>query len=115
MGAVSDVLRGERAVSRRHAELAREATGAWWVRDAGSCNGTFVNGERLANTEARPLAPGDCVQVGDTLLTFRPAVLDGPAPSAFASVAGQARLVGEAHARLMVVASLRTLLRRVTI
>jgi FHA domain len=94
-------LEGERNVSRRHAELRRDAAGAWWVRDVGSANGTFVNGERLDAAEARPLAPGDCVQLGDTLLTFRPAVLDAPLPSAFATSPGQPRPGADAPARLL--------------
>ena len=34
-------------VSRRHAELRRDRAGAWWVRDLGSANGTFVDERRI--------------------------------------------------------------------
>jgi FHA domain len=69
MGAVSDVPRGERTVSRRHAVLTRDAAGAWWVDDAGSRLGTFVQGRPIrART---PLGHGACVQVGEVLLTLR--------------------------------------------
>jgi S1-C subfamily serine protease len=61
---------GDLEVSGRHAEL-RPSGGAWVVRDLGSRNGTFVNGERIA--DARPLGGGDRVRLGPTgpLLEFR--------------------------------------------
>ncbi|NQT17717.1 MAG: FHA domain-containing protein [Planctomycetes bacterium] len=58
-------------VSRQHAEV-RRADGACTVFDLGSSNGTFVNGTRVDG--AQPLASGDQVQVGGTLMLFtRPA------------------------------------------
>lgn len=54
-------------VSRRHAELTPDA-GEWFIRDLGSQNGTWVNGERIAGTVR--LTPGDQVRVGSTLLVF---------------------------------------------
>ena len=52
----------EASVSRRHAELRRDAT-RWLLRDLGSRNGTRVNGLRvLEETEVRP---GDRVSFGD--------------------------------------------------
>jgi S1-C subfamily serine protease len=48
-------------VSTRHAEL-REAEGAWTVFDQQSTNGTFVNGERIA--EHRRLFDGDTLGLG---------------------------------------------------
>src|SRR5689334_22054419 len=36
------------SVSRVHAELQRQPDGSWCVRDRGSTNGTFVDGERIA-------------------------------------------------------------------
>jgi len=47
-------------VSTRHAEL-READGAWTVFDVQSTNGTFVNGERVAQAS---LKEGDRLGVG---------------------------------------------------
>lgn len=38
--------------------------GAWTVRDLGSRNGTFVNGERLSQGAARVLAAGDEIMFG---------------------------------------------------
>jgi len=53
-------------VSRRHAEIERVGDG-YVVRDDGSLNGTYVNGERV--DEAR-LEQGDEVQVGKFRLIF---------------------------------------------
>lgn len=56
-------LDGDEFVSSRHARLDVRPDGTW-VEDAGSTNGTFVNGARV--TEARLLQPGDVVRVGQT-------------------------------------------------
>jgi hypothetical protein len=110
-----DVRVNERNVSRRHAELARDDEGGWWVRDLGARYGSFLNGRRLGE-RAHPVAPGDCVQVGEMLLTVRPETFVAPAVSAFATLPpGQAltasatwppasrRPAGEHPARLLVV------------
>jgi FHA domain-containing protein len=96
-----DVYIGERNVSRRHAELVRDEAGVWSVRDLGSknSNGTFVNGQRLGPT-ARALEPGDCLQVGEVLLTMRPEALGTPLPTAFATAGLEE---GDRPARLLVV------------
>ena len=60
-------------VSRRHAEF-RFVNGAWQVRDVGSANGTFVNGQPATDT---PLQPGDRVQIGQSVLVFSPGRVDG--------------------------------------
>ncbi len=48
-------------VSSRHAEITRSG-GTWTIRDEGSTNGTYVNGERL--TGERRLSEGDLVSLG---------------------------------------------------
>ncbi|WP_158634502.1 BTAD domain-containing putative transcriptional regulator [Amycolatopsis sp. WAC 01375] len=58
-------LRHDGAVSRDHAEITVGESGAVLV-DLGSRNGTFHNGERVAGPV--PLAPGDVVRCGDTVL-----------------------------------------------
>ncbi|WP_409495854.1 BTAD domain-containing putative transcriptional regulator [Amycolatopsis sp. cmx-11-12] len=66
-------LRHDGAVSREHAGIIVEA-GDPVLTDLGSRNGTFHNGERI--TGPVPLAPGDLVRCGDTVL----AVTNGGAP-----------------------------------
>jgi hypothetical protein len=56
-------LDGDDFVSGRHALLEPRADGLW-VSDAGSTNGTFVNGARV--TDARLLHRGDVVRIGQT-------------------------------------------------
>jgi pSer/pThr/pTyr-binding forkhead associated (FHA) protein len=63
----SAVFLDDVTVSRKHAVLERRADGAWFVRDVGSLNGTYVNGEQVDETK---LASGDEVQVGKFKLTF---------------------------------------------
>lgn len=54
-------------VSRRHAELFCDPFGRHWVRDLGSTNGTYVNGELITE---RVLQPADEIGIGDFTLTF---------------------------------------------
>jgi pSer/pThr/pTyr-binding forkhead associated (FHA) protein len=54
-------------VSRQHATFERRPDGSWFVRDEGSLNGTYVNGEQVEETK---LAAGDEVQIGKFKLTF---------------------------------------------
>lgn len=55
-------------LSRLHAVLERLGPG-WSLRDVGSRNGTFVNGERIM-TE-RLLRPGDEIRMGSVRLVYR--------------------------------------------
>jgi hypothetical protein len=65
-------------VSRTHAVLERIG-GAWRIRDLGSRNGTFVNGERCV--AERALRNGDEIRLGRSRLIFR-----APAAEPVASV-----------------------------
>lgn len=56
-------LDGDEYASARHARFEPRRDGLW-VEDAGSSNGTFVNGARV--TTPRRVAPGDVVRVGQT-------------------------------------------------
>ena len=56
-------------VSAEHAELAYD-NGRWWLRDLGSTNGTFVNGNPVR--VATGVRPGDIVQFGRIKLQFVP-------------------------------------------
>ena len=57
----SDVFLDDVTVSRRHAEIRRTPQGGFEVADAGSLNGTYVDGERI---EIAELVEGSQLQVG---------------------------------------------------
>jgi FHA domain len=63
----ADIFLDDVTVSRRHADFLRDGTG-FVVKDLGSLNGTYLNGERIVDT-AR-LSDGSEVQVGKFRLTF---------------------------------------------
>ncbi len=62
----SDIFLDDVTVSRRHAEFYRSGN-RFTVRDVGSLNGTYVNRERIEETD---LTGGDEVQVGKFRLVF---------------------------------------------
>jgi hypothetical protein len=62
----SDIFLDDVTVSRRHAEVGNTEEGVR-VRDLGSLNGSYVNGERV---EERLLSTGDEVQIGRFKLLF---------------------------------------------
>jgi len=67
----ADVILDDPGISRRHTEIRVTSDGPHLVasiRDLGSTNGTFVNGERIASQH---LANGDRISVGRTSLTYR--------------------------------------------
>ena len=67
-GGQNDVpLEGDEFASARHVRIEPRRDGVW-VSDAGSTNGTFVNGARLARPHK--LAQGDVVRVGETELRY---------------------------------------------
>lgn len=55
-------------VSRVHAEIRCEPTGAWVITDLGSLNGVFVNGRRI---KSAPLRDADMIRLGTTELEFQ--------------------------------------------
>ena len=65
-------------VSRSHVRV-WTADGRVLIEDAGSVNGTFVNGKRL--TTQLPLADGDHVQFGDVQAVFQAGAGSEPGPS----------------------------------
>ncbi len=61
----------QRSLSRRHAKIINEA-GIFFLREeVGTTNGTFVNNERIATGQARPLAPGDQLRFGSVELVVQ--------------------------------------------
>lgn len=64
-----DIVIDSAAVSRQQAEICREGD-AWVIRDLGSANGTYINGQLL--TSDRPLQPGDEIAIGQYSLVFEP-------------------------------------------
>jgi pSer/pThr/pTyr-binding forkhead associated (FHA) protein len=63
----SDVFLDDITVSRTHARIERRDHASFFVKDLGSLNGTYVNGEAVEETK---LARGDEVQVGKFKLVF---------------------------------------------
>jgi two-component system, NtrC family, sensor kinase len=76
----------DNTVSRRHAELI-PGDGDWTLKDLGSSNGTYVNGQRVFNTYQ--LKPGDQIRVGRSLLVF------GAQPGMARGSGGAISLAGE--------------------
>ena len=62
----AEIFLDDVTVSRRHAEISRDGD-VFVIRDAGSLNGTYVNGERVAEAK---LHSGDEIQVGKFHLVF---------------------------------------------
>ncbi len=63
----ADIFLDDVTVSRRHAEFLRSGT-QFDVKDLGSLNGTYLDGNRIAGTIA--LHDGSEVQIGKFRLTF---------------------------------------------
>ena len=64
----SDVFLDDITVSRRHVELSTSNTGHV-IRDVGSLNGTYLNGERLGDSEVSR-TNGDELQIGKFKLLY---------------------------------------------
>lgn len=79
-GSGSDLIIQDNQASRQHAEISRQGN-QYFIRDLGSTNGTFVNGQRISGMQ--PLEPGDQVRIGETNMGFQaaPAVAATPMAS----------------------------------
>jgi hypothetical protein len=89
-GLGNDVILDDPYVDPRHARLARDESGTWFIADLGSVNGLFTNGTRV--DAAVPVQNGTELRIGRTLLRIRdteeaiaPALVDEQAPLAQAS------------------------------
>jgi hypothetical protein len=72
----NDVAIPDLSISRFHAFLKAASAGGWQLQDAGSTNGTTVNGRAVPQQgHGAPvdLAAGDTVRLGQVELTFLPA------------------------------------------
>ena len=67
-GTQNDVALGsDEYASSTHARIEPRRDGVW-LEDAGSTNGTYLNGSRL--TRPKRLTPGDIVRIGETELRY---------------------------------------------
>src|SRR3954452_16633479 len=66
----------DRSLSRSHCTLTHEG-GGWVIRDAGSANGTFVNGIQVREQQLRE---GDQIKAGDSVFVFIAAPTPSDAP-----------------------------------
>jgi len=68
---LATLKRGIERVSRRHAEIIRK-NGAWFIRDLGSLNGTYIGGRgRLGRDQLYQLKDRDELVLGDARFEFR--------------------------------------------
>jgi hypothetical protein len=95
-GESMDVVIDTVSVSRRQAEI-REENGAWTVRDLGSSNGTFLNGQRV--TADQPLRPGDEISFGKFSLFFERAFTEPIATAELAAPRTGGEVGGTLHLR----------------
>ncbi len=63
----------DRYLSRRHAEIV-QVDGHWVLKDLGSANGTYLNGNRVERDSQ--LRAGDRIRLGDTEIVFETAELN---------------------------------------
>jgi hypothetical protein len=70
-GTDNDLYLNHPSVSKIHAALQMNREGTLLVADAGSTNGTYINGRRIAYGEARQIDEGDVVAFGDVEVRFR--------------------------------------------
>jgi two-component system, cell cycle response regulator len=57
-------------LSRKHAQVFKNGTGPYYIRDLSSTNGTFVNNQKLLPGKATEIKDGDFVKLGNIILKF---------------------------------------------
>lgn len=82
-GTDADVVVIDHSMSRQHARIVFDA-GEWLVEDLGARNGTYLNGERIANR--RRIGPNDVLKLGATLVRIADT---GPEPESGALGGGE--------------------------
>lgn len=73
----NDIVFAVPTLSKIHAYLRQDGTGAWWIHDQRSTNGTWVDGSRLARDGKALLRDGAWINLGPSLGVkfFLPATL----------------------------------------
>ncbi len=66
-----DQVLDDSTVSRMHARFSIGLDGEMTVKDLNSTNGTWLNGERLAPNESRPIRQGDHIRLGRMEFVYR--------------------------------------------
>lgn len=64
----NDIVVPDINISRSHAQIQREANGAWVITDLGSTNGLYINGRKIGQA---PLRDADMITLGTTTLEFQ--------------------------------------------
>jgi S-DNA-T family DNA segregation ATPase FtsK/SpoIIIE len=77
-GPAVDVAIEDPSLSARHVVVDVSATGAT-IADAGSRNGTAIDGQRLPDGATRPVSGRDHIEIGRSLVVLRPARSSGDA------------------------------------
>ena len=63
----NDVVVDNKLASRHHAMI-QKIKDAYFIKDVGSTNGTFINGVRIPNEKYVKLNPGDKISIGNMSL-----------------------------------------------
>jgi len=63
----NDIILNDKMVSRQHAQLFKLDNGQVFIKDLGSSNGTFVNGNKITECS---LKAGDIVKCGSTFVEW---------------------------------------------
>lgn len=63
-----DITLSDTYASQQHARISNR-NGSWLIEDLGSTNGTYLNQRKV--TVPTPLAPGDSIRIGKTVLEVR--------------------------------------------
>lgn len=62
-------IKDNKSVSRVHAQI-RQINGEYTLENLQATNGTFLNGVKLPDLEAKPLHPGDCISLANERFIF---------------------------------------------